>query len=84
MQKGVKKMLPRMRTIPQAVEELKKQDKDTAITVHYLRSLVKRGHIPSVNTGRKILINLDTIGEYIEKQPAKTRKKKTAKKAKEM
>lgn len=62
-------MLPRMRTIQQAVAELKKEDENTAVTEHYLRKLVKCGHIPSVNTGHKILINIDTIGKYLEKQP---------------
>ena len=58
--------LPRMRTIPQIVQELKKQDENTAISEHYLRKLVKIGKIPYVNTGHKILICLDTISNYLQ------------------
>ena len=58
-------MLPRMRTIPQAVKELKKADENTAINEHSLRKLVKSGVIPCVTTGRKVLICLDTIEEYL-------------------
>ena len=57
--------LPRMRTIKQTIAELKAQDENTSISEHYLRKLVKTGVIPSVNTGHKILINIDTIGDYI-------------------
>lgn len=59
-------MPPRMRTIPQIVLELKKQDENTAISKHYLRRLVKSGQIPCVNAGRKILICLDTIYDYLQ------------------
>lgn len=58
--------LPRMRTIPQVVQELKKQDENTAISEHYLRKLVKIGKMPHVNTGHKILICLDTISDYLQ------------------
>ena len=58
--------LPRMRTIPQVVQELKKQDENTAVSEHYLRKLVKIGKIPHVNTGHKILICLDTIFDYLQ------------------
>ena len=59
--------LPRMRTIPQTVQELKKEDENTAITEHSLRRLVKCGVIPCVTTGRKVLICLDTVMDYLGK-----------------
>lgn len=57
--------LPRMRTIPQTVRELKNEDENTAITEHSLRRLVKCGVIPCVTTGRKVLICLDTVKDYL-------------------
>lgn len=57
--------LPRMRTIPQVIEELKKQDENTAFCEYYLRKLVRSGEIPHVNAGRKILLCLDTVSEYL-------------------
>lgn len=59
--------LPRMRTIPQTVRELKQEDENTAITEHSLRRLVKCGVIPCVTTGRKVLICLDTVMDYLGK-----------------
>lgn len=59
-------MPPRMRTVPQIVAELKLQDENTAISEHYLRKLVKTGKIPCVNAGRKVLICLDTIYDYLQ------------------
>lgn len=59
-------MPPKMRTIPQIVEELKQQDESTAITEHYLRKLVKTGCIPSVKVNRKTLLCVDTVYKYLE------------------
>lgn len=53
----------RMRTIPQAVEELKKIDPDCHISQGILRNMVKRGEVPSVKVGKKWLINLDRMLE---------------------
>ena len=37
--------IPRMRTIPKAIDELKKLDPDTALTVTALRRMVKQGKL---------------------------------------
>lgn len=55
---------PRMRTIPQAYEEIKSADPNTAITLLALRRMVKDGTIPSVHVASKQLVNLDAILEY--------------------
>lgn len=57
--------LPRMRTIPQTVKEIKELDKNTAMNEHCLRKLVANGTIPHVRSGRKIFVCLDTVFEYI-------------------
>ena len=57
--------LPRMRTIPQTVRELKELDKDTAMNEHCLRKLIADGTLPHVRSGRKIFVCLDTVFEYM-------------------
>lgn len=52
---------PRMRTIPQAYEELKRIDPNTAITLRAIRRMVNDGLIPYFTVGTKILINFDLL-----------------------
>lgn len=52
---------PRMRTIPQTIEELRKADPNTAVTLRALRRMVSNGEIPTVNIASKKLINLDVL-----------------------
>jgi len=58
-------MLPRMRTIAEAYKYLKKSDPDTAMNPHAIRRLILTNTIPSVKSGNKYLINLDTLEEYL-------------------
>ena len=57
--------LPRMRTLAKAIEEIKAEDPNTALTQNQLRVLVKSGAIPSVSAGRHTLINLDLLIAYL-------------------
>lgn len=57
--------VPRMRTLPEAFEELKKADPDTAYTLRALRAAVRNGEIPVINVGNKRLINLDRLFEIL-------------------
>ena len=57
---------PRMRTAPGALEIIKEQDPGTEITLHYLRRLIKTGAIPSVSVGRKKLVNVDLLLDYLK------------------
>ena len=57
---------PRMRTAPGALEIIKEQDPDTAVTLHYLRRLIKTGAIPCIPVGRKKLVNVDQLIEYLK------------------
>lgn len=61
----VKKPLPRMRSVAQAVKELKELDPNTAITESYIRRLVKQGKIKSYDMGRNILINFDYLCDFL-------------------
>lgn len=57
--------LPRMRLLDQAYEEVKKMDPQTAITKNIIRELVIDGEIKCVMVGRKRLINVDDLIEYL-------------------
>ena len=56
---------PRMRGIKEAIEEIKTADPATALTVTALRRLILTHEIPSVRAGRKYLINMDILNEYL-------------------
>lgn len=52
--------MPRMRTIKQTAAE-------TGLHEYFLRQLVKQEKIIFVKSGRKVLINLDRLYEYLER-----------------
>lgn len=58
--------LPRMRTVSEAAAEIKAADPNTAITEYHIRRLALSGVLPRVKAGRKLLINLDTLIEYLQ------------------
>lgn len=62
--------LPRMRTIKEAAAELKLLDSNTAITEYHIRQLIHSGIIPTIKAGKKYLINLDTLIEYLQNPTA--------------
>lgn len=57
--------LARMRTLDECYREIKEMDEKTAISKYYIRQLALSGKIPVVMCGRKRLINLDGLIEYI-------------------
>lgn len=57
--------LAKMRTIRQCYEYFKSQDPESSISEYYLRCLVKQNKVPVFYTGRKRLINLDKLIEYL-------------------
>lgn len=56
---------PRIRGIKEAITELKEADPETALTERGLRRLVITGKIPTVQIGRKYLINMDVLINYL-------------------
>lgn len=58
-------MAVRMRFPAQALEELKKDDPGTPVTLHFIRSLARQGLIPCVQVGRRRLLNYDALVEYL-------------------
>ena len=57
--------IPKMRTLPEAIKELKKIDPETAFTLRALRRAVNNGEIPVTHVGTAVLINFNTLLEYL-------------------
>ena len=64
-QAPVKPALPRMRTIPAAMREIKEADPNTGFTINALRCAIKQGKIPSVEVRSKRLVDMDKVYEYM-------------------
>lgn len=60
--------IPRMRLLKEAAEEIKTVDPGTAITPYFIRQLALEGKVKSVMAGRKRLINLDDLLQYLDLQ----------------
>ena len=56
--------IPILRSIPEAVKELKQEDPNTSITTSSVRSLVKEDKILKYPKGKQIQVDLDEIKEY--------------------
>lgn len=57
--------IPRMRTVQEAAQELRQLDPNTAMSPYHIRRLCLDGVLPTVKAGKKILLNLDTLIEYM-------------------
>lgn len=55
------KKIPRMRTLPEAMKEIRDADPHTQLTLATLRKMVDRGMIGTVPLGNYKLINLDEL-----------------------
>ena len=58
--------LRRMRTINQAIEEIKEMDSNSAITYNFINTLIKNNVIRYINIGNKRLIDLNSFLDYLE------------------
>lgn len=66
--------LPRMRSVPQ-IKAFFAECGEQGLSEREIRRLAKSGKIPSVWAGRKLLVNLDALLEYLSTntiQPEKT------------
>lgn len=57
--------LPRMRSAEGVLKELKAQDPETRITLHFIRGLIRSGEIPVVQAGCQKLVNVDLVFDYL-------------------
>lgn len=64
--------MPRMRTAKQVIEIIREEDPDSAVSLNFIRNLINSGKLPVVCAGKKKLINVDAVLEYIAngEQPA--------------
>lgn len=58
-------IIPRMRSCPEIICELKEIDPHTALTVSALRRLIKEGKLKSIKVGNRNLVNLDHCLAYL-------------------
>lgn len=63
----------RMRTIEQTVDYIRSHDPETALTPTAIRRKVISGEVPSVKAGRKYLIDLDRLEEFLFAAPRSER-----------
>lgn len=57
--------LPKMRTIDEAIAEIKEQDPKSGVTKFAIRSAINKGELPSVSMGRKKLIDMENLGKWL-------------------
>ena len=57
--------VPRMRTAPKIVAEIKAMDPNSDISEYYIRRLAKTGEIRALWAGTKVLIDLDAVLDYL-------------------
>lgn len=53
------------RKIKTSLEEIKAEAPNTCLTEYAIRQIVKNGEISHIRRGRKILIDLDELKEYL-------------------
>lgn len=55
----------KVRKIKNSLEEIKAEDPNTCLTEYAIRQMVANGEISHIRRGRKILIDLDELKEYL-------------------
>lgn len=55
----------KVRKIKNSLEEIKAEDSNTYLTEYAIRQMVANGEISHIRRGRKILIDLDELKEYL-------------------
>ena len=54
-----------IRTIKQAAAIIRANDPETPITEKILRVWVRSGALPCIKSGRRYLLNMDTLNEFL-------------------
>ena len=57
--------IPRMRTAERVLDEIKRADPGTEVTLHYIRAMIRAEAVPVVVCGRKKLVNVDAVMELL-------------------
>ena len=56
------------RTISQAAAWFREQDPNTCLTPCAIRTLIRSGKVPSAKVGKKYLVSLEALEEYLAGQ----------------
>ena len=59
-------MIPKIRTIAEAIEDIKRIDPETAITARFIKEGIANGKIPIIKVGNKVLVNMESIYTFLE------------------
>lgn len=57
--------MKRMRTAAGVLEIIKQEDPGSEITLHFIRQTIRSGAVPTVEVGRRKLVDADALIEYI-------------------
>lgn len=57
---------PRMRTAEGALAVIKEGDPGSAVTLRFIRGLINTGAVPYVPVGRKKLVDVDRLMDYLK------------------
>ena len=57
--------IARLRTVSEAAAELRALDPHTAMTPYHIRQLCLKGILPTIKAGKKRLLNLNDLVEYM-------------------
>ena len=60
--------MQRIRTIQQAIDEIKAADPNTALTYHCLRESILNGELSFIPSGKKRLIDMDTLEDFLKQK----------------
>ena len=60
-------VLPRMRSIRQALEMIKEEDPNSCLTSYYIRDLCKKNKVRYIKSGTKIMLDYDDLLKCINK-----------------
>jgi len=60
-----------LRSIKKAFDIIKEQDNETSITMHTIRVWCKEGKIKCLNAGTKILVDMESLFDYISMKEQK-------------
>lgn len=58
--------LPKMRTAPGVLAEIRAVDPNTDVSLHMIRRIINSGKVPVVNAGNRKLVNVDAVLAYLE------------------
>jgi hypothetical protein len=58
--------IPKVRTLPNAIRELRESDPNTSFSLRALKRCCANGEIPVIRVASRILVNMDAVISYLE------------------